>query len=356
MSALLDRADRFCRRFGLKLPILQAPMAGASPPELAGAVADAGGMGGLGAVLMAPAEITAWVAAFRAHSAGVFQINLWVPGPAPVRDADLEARQRAFLGIWGPEVPQAAGDVQLQDFSAQCEGVLAARPRVVSSIMGLYPPAFVAALKAQGIAWFACATTVAEALAAEAAGADAIVAQGAEAGGHRGSFDAEAAARQSIGLFALLPRLADRIKIPLIATGGIADGRGIAAALALGASAVQIGTGFLRCPQAGIHPAWAQALGATEPEGTMLTRAFSGRAGRAIAGAYVRAAAAPGAPAPAPYPIQRGLSAPLRAEALKRGDQERLQAWAGQSAALARCLPAAELVAQLWGEARQILA
>lgn len=355
MPALLDRADAFCRRFGLRVPILQAPMAGASPPSLASAIANAGGMGAVGALPMDPAAISDWVAAFRAQSKGVFQINLWIPEPAPVRDPDLEARQRAFLAKWGPVVPAAAGDATPADFSAQCEAVLAAKPPVMSSIMGLYPPAFVARLKEQGIAWFACVTTLAEALAAEAAGADALVVQGAEAGGHRGSFNADEAQRCAVGLVSLLPRLADRIQIPLIATGGIADGRGIAAALVLGASAVQIGTGFLRSPQAGIHPAWAEALGTTEPEDTILTRAFSGRTGRALARAYTCAAAAADAPQPAPYPVQRGLSALMRAEALQQGDIERMQAWAGQSAALARPLPAAQIMQQLWAEARRIL-
>jgi nitronate monooxygenase len=350
------RAEAFCERFGLRLPILLGPMAGSSPPALSIAVANAGGLGACGALLMQPKAIAEWAAAVRAETKGPFQLNLWVPDPAPVRDAAAEAEVRRFLAAWGPEVPASAGDGTPPDFAAQCEALLEAAPPAVSSVMGLYPPAFVTRLKARKIAWFANVSTVAEARAAEAAGADVVVAQGMEAGGHRGCFDAARGERDLVGLFALIPAVVDAVRIPVVATGGIGDGRGVAAALMLGASAAQIGTGFLRSPEAQLHPAWAAALAATPPEGTAVSRVFSGRAGRSIATDYVRAATAPGAPPPAPYPVQRGLTSAMREVAGKTGDVHRMQAWAGQSAAMARAEPAADIVQRLWREASALLA
>jgi len=355
MSAIRQQAEAFCARFGLGVPILLAPMAGACPPSLSIAVANAGGLGSCGALLMQPGEIESWTSEFRAGSNGAFQLNLWIPDPAPARDQAHEARVRDFLAGWGPAVSPEAGDATPPDFAAQCAALLASVPPIVSSVMGLYPPAFVSELKRRGIAWFANISTVAEARAAEAAGADVVVAQGMEAGGHRGCFDAASAERQLVGLFALLPAVVDAVRVPVVATGGIADGRGVAAALALGASAAQIGTGFLRCPEAKTSAAWADALADTAPEDTMISRVFSGRAGRSIATDYVRAATADGAPVSAPYPVQRGLTAAMRAAAQKAGDAQRMQVWAGQSAALARAQPAADVVRLAWEGARALL-
>ena len=355
MHRALRRAEAFAAAYGLRLPVLLAPMAGACPVALSAAVAQAGGMGALGALLLDPAAIADWVARFRAAGGGPLQINLWVPDPPPQRDAAHETALRDFLGRHGPPVAPAAADTPLQDFHAQCAALLAARPTAVSSIMGLYPPAFVQQLKAAGIAWFAIVTTVAEARAAAAAGADVIVAQGAEAGGHRGAFSAAAARDEAVGLFALLPQVVDAVKLPVVAAGGVADARGVAAALLLGASAVMPGTALLRTPEAGIAPVWAEALGQATPEGTRLTRAFSGRWGRALATRYVSESAAPGAPEPAPYPVQRGLTAAMRKAAESAGDLQHLQAWAGQAAGLALAQPAAEAVQGLWNDACRLL-
>jgi nitronate monooxygenase len=347
MNLSAQRASAFCERFGLRVPLMLGPMAGVPAPALSVAVAQAGGLGSCGALLMPPQAMREWAAQVRAATAGAFQINLWIPDPPAPRDAAAEAAQRGFLGEWGPPVDPGAGDARPPDFEAQCEALLEIRPPVVSSVMGLYPASFVRRLKEAGVHWFAHVSTVAEARAAEAAGADAIVAQGMEAGGHRGCFDAALAEAQQVGLMALLPAVVDAVQLPVVATGGIGDARGVAAAFALGASAVQVGTGFLRTPEAQLPPAWAEALATAQPEDTALTRAFSGRAGRCLLTDYVRAAAAPGAPASAPYPVQRGLTAAMRQAAVAGNDLRGMQAWAGQSARLAPALPASEVMQAL---------
>src|SRR5215469_1724756 len=222
-----NRSAEFCDRFGLKMPILLAPMAGACPPSLSIAVMRAGGMGACGALLMNPGEIQSWVDEVRGEVDEAFQLHLWIPDQPPVRDRDHEACVREFLSRWGPGVPEDANQIELQDFEAQSEALLQARPAAVSLIMGLYPPEFVSELKRAGIAWFATATTATEAKQAQAAGADVIIAQGMEAGGHRGAFDAAKAEQQLVGLVALVPAIVDLVKIPVVAAGGIGDARGV---------------------------------------------------------------------------------------------------------------------------------
>ncbi len=352
-TALL-RSQAFAKRFGLQAPIFLAPMAGATPPSLSIAVANGGGMGACGVLMMTPGQIASWVHKMRSGSNGAFQLNTWIPDPKPERDLESEAQIRQFLSQWGPEVPDAAADTLLPDFDSQCEAILRAGPAVVSSIMGLYPAEFVVQLKARKIKWFATVTTVSEALEAEEAGADVIIAQGMEAGGHRGAFIASQASNM-VGLFSLLPAVVDAVEVPVVATGGISDDRGIAASLILGASGVQIGTGFLRAPEASISPAWSDAIGAAAPEDTVASRVFSGRLGRSLRTDYTNAATSPSAPHPAPYPIQRNLTQEMRDAAVASNDLSKIQAWAGQSSQLALKIPAKEIVIKLWNGAQSIL-
>jgi nitronate monooxygenase len=349
MPTVRRRVADFCDRYGLRVPVLEAPMAGACPPALAVAVAAAGGMGAAGMVNDPPSRIAAWTQQFRHAGGGPVQLNLWIPDP-PVDDPErIEAAAR-FLDGFGAT---AAETGPAPEFAAQCDALLDAGPTVVSSIMGVFPAAYVERLHASGIAWFACATTLDDALAAQDAGADAIVAQGMEAGGHRGVFDQAAAEATNVGLFALVPHLADHLEVPVIAAGGIADGRGVAAALTLGASAVQVGTALLRSPEAGIDPEWDKTLDDRAPQDTIMTRAYTGRLARGVPTPYVRAWTEPGAPPPAPYPQQRALVA-----ARRRGEPgliDRVNHWSGQSAALARSDAAGEIVTHLWDEARTLL-
>jgi nitronate monooxygenase len=351
------RAMEFCDRFRLRLPILQAPMAGASRPELAIAIADAGGMGASGALQDSPQRIAEWARQFRAKSNGAFQLNVWIPESSELDPQERQARVDAasqFLRQFGaPPEADKPGQPPLI-FSEQCSAMLAAQPTAMSSIMGLFPRELVPRMRERGIAWFCCATSLAEALAAEEAGADAIVAQGMEAGGHRGTFNQDEAERHQVGLFSLLPWFADHLRIPIIAAGGIADGRGVAAALSLGASAVQVGTALLRSPEAGISPEWSQALDGLAPEDTVTTRAYTGRLARAAPRPYLAAWTTPDAPRPAPFPDQLGLVTRWR-----KGNPEGLDKanhWAGQSAALATTDPAGEMVTRMWREAKALLA
>lgn len=353
MTPARQRAQQFCDRFGLKLPILQAPMAGSSPPELAIAVAEAGGMGGAGVLRDGPARIAEWASEFRAGSSGALQLNIWTPD-APAGDAAQRERgiglAREFLGQFGTPGETAGSPPAYQQ---QLEAMLTIRPTVVSSIMGLFEPSYVRQLHERGIAWFACATTLSDAIAAQEAGADAIVAQSMEAGGHRGTFDQEAD-RVDVGLFALLPWFADHLRVPIVAAGGIADGRGVAAALTLGASAVQIGTALLRCPETDINKEWSAALDGLAPEATVTTRAYSGRLARSAPSPYLAAWSETGAPPPAPYPDQLRLVGQWRAGGPNGVDPVNL--WAGQSAALATEEPAGAVVARMWREASDLIA
>ncbi|WP_028932727.1 NAD(P)H-dependent flavin oxidoreductase [Pseudonocardia spinosispora] len=350
MSEVQRRVEAFCDRFGLRIPILEAPMSGACPPELAAAVARAGGMGASGVLLDGPEKIAEWVERFRADHPGALQLNTWIPDPADDVQERIDAAS-GFLSRYGTPGEQPT---PLPDFALQCDAMLAAGPTVVSSIMGLFDADYVRRLHDHDVAWFACATTLDDALAAQEAGADAIVAQGMEAGGHRGSFDPDDAERTVVGLFALLPRFADHLRVPIVAAGGIADGRSVAAALALGASAVQVGTALLRTPEAGIDKSWSSALDGLAPEATVPTRAYSGRLGRAAPTTYVTAWTDPDAPLPAPYPYQRQLVTRWR-----RGETQgidKVNNWAGQSAALATEEPAGAIVERMWREARELLA
>lgn len=340
----------FTERLGLEYPIIQAPMAGFSTPEMCIAVSGAGGLGCIAAAVSTPDQITQMSAAVRAGTSKPFGINLFAPVPH-ARAANSEAALNrvagyfAELGLPRPEMPGAAGE----DFDRQFDAVLESGAAVFSFTFGLLPERCVAAAKARGMLVAGTATTVNEARLLKAAGVDAIVAQGSEAGAHRGTFDVPFD-RAMVGTMALVPQVADATGLPVIAAGGIGDGRGIAAALMLGADAAQPGTAFLLCDESGAPEAHKLAIEAAQEDETRVTRAYSGRPARGIVNRFMNEVEAGGADAVLPYPQQNVLTRALRAEAARQGRPEFLSLWAGQAMGLARREPAAATVRRLASE------
>jgi nitronate monooxygenase len=344
------------RRLGLRYPIVQGPFGGGlSSPRLAATVSNAGGLGSFGAQGMTPDRIRAIVAEIAALTSAPFAVNLWVStADARAEDvsrADYDAAAAALAPLLAElaATPTPFPPPPDPQFDEQVDALIAARPPVFSFVFGVPSPAILERCRAAGIRTIGAATTVDEARALDAAGVDAIVATGSEAGGHRPSFQRSAEASLT-GTLALVPQVADAVRAPIIAAGGIADARGVAAVLALGAHGAQIGTAFLACDESNAHPLHKAAL-RDGPRATLLTRGLTGRLGRALRNRLADALADPGV-ARLPYPYQGHLVGAIKQAALAAGRPDLAPFWSGQSATLIRHHRAAELFAALIAETR----
>lgn len=344
--------------FDIDVPIVLAPMAGAMDPGLAIAVAKAGGLASLPAAMLTVEQLRAQVATFRAGGSGSLNLNFFAHKPSVLNNAREHAwRERlkpyyAELGIDANAPVPASNRAPFDE--AFCAAVEELKPEAVSFHFGLPQPSLVRRVKDAGCKVIASATTVAEARWLEERGCDAIVAQGYEAGGHRGIFLGNDLATQ-VGTFALVPQVVDAVDVPVIAAGGVGDARGIVAAFALGASAVQIGTAYLACPESKILPPHRAALRTARDDGTVVTNVMTGRPARGLVNRVMRDVGPMSDLAPE-FPLAGGALAPLHARAQAQGSGDFSSMWAGQAAALARDLPAEALTQTLWSEAQELMA
>ncbi len=334
---------------GIELPIIQAPMAGVQDSALAIAVSNAGGLGSLPCAMLGVDAIQNELATIKAQTTKPFNVNFFYHVP-PAPDAEREAIWRRTLapyyeefGIDASTIPAGAGRVP---FSAEAARVLSEfRPAVVSFHFGLPPAELLAHAKAWGAKILSSATTVEEARWLEAHGVDAVIPQGLEAGGHRGIFLSEDVSTQA-GTFALLPQIVRAVNVPVIAAGGIADAKGVAAAMTLGAAGAQIGTAYLLCPEATTSAVHRTALSSDAARHTALTNLFTGRPARGIMN-RIRRELGPISPAAPAFPLATAAIAPLRAKAESRGSGDFSPLWSGQNASGCRQVPAAELTREL---------
>lgn len=343
------------QRFRSTYPIIQAPLAGGGDtPDLVAAVCEAGAFGFIGAAYLTPDQLHATARTVRSRTSRPFGVNLFAPLPSPEPPRDVQpALERVApyyteLGLPAPGPPALGAS----SFEQQLAAALESGASVFSFTLGLLPAQAIAAIKARGMFLMGTATTVEEAIALAETGVDAIVAQGSEAGGHRGTFAGSFEAGM-VGTMALVPQVVDAVRVPVVASGGIMDGRGVVAALALGASAVQMGTAFLTCDESGIPAAYKNAILAAREHETRLTRAFSGRPARGIINRFMTEIGRDEA-AILPFPLQNALTRPLRAAAAQQGRAEFLSLWAGQGVRLARRQCASKLVAEVGREAEAV--
>lgn len=344
----------FPDRLDIPAPLIQAPMAGVATPALAAAVCEAGALGSIGLGATDAAGARAMIAELRGRTPRPFNVNLFVHTPAtadPAREAGWIDALRPVFAEFGAEPPAALREIY-RSFVADPEMLamlLETAPPVVSFHFGIPPAATLAALRARGILLLASATSLQEARAVEAAGIDAVVAQGIEAGGHRGVFDPDAP-DAALGTMALTRLLVRNTGLPVVAAGGIMDGAGIAAALDLGAAAAQLGTAFVACPESAADDAYRTALTGPGGHHTVLTPVISGRPARALANRFTALAGMLAGRERPDYPIVYDAGKALNAAAKARGEHGFGAQWAGQGAPLSRALPAADLVGVLRAE------
>ena len=344
----------FLRELGITRPIIQAPMAGGpATPELVAAVSNAGGLGSLGSAYSTPEQITSDMNRVRALTDKPFNVNLFAGGYAPEAPIDaspmlaLLAEIHQELALPPPTLPAWPKN----PFAEQLQAILEARPAVFSFTLGIPEPHAIARLKAAGIAVFGTATTLQEGKMLQASGVTAIVAQGAEAGSHRGTF-AGPFESAMVPTLELVRSLRAALSTPIIASGGLMDGRDIARAFARGAVSAQLGTAFLTCPEAGTPEAYRRAILAARADTTVITRAFSGRPARGLLNTFISQLDGQ-EKIILPFPLQNALTRPMRTAAAKLGEAGYLSLFVGQGVTRARALPAAELMRRLVAEMQQ---
>jgi nitronate monooxygenase len=344
---------RLIELFRIELPIVQAPVAGAMNWELAAEVAAAGGLGSLPCAMLNPEQVRSEMDKIRARTKNPINLNFFCHAP-PVPNNTREARWRDRLAPYyrelavDPAAPIPSSNRTAFD-AVMCDVVEETKPDVVSFHFGLPAEPLLGRLKAAGFPVMSSATTAAEARWLEERGVAAVIAQGYEAGGHRGMFLSDDLAAQ-VGTFALIPQVVDAVKVPVIAAGGVTDARGIAAAFALGAAGVQMGTAYLWCPEAKISAPHRAALRSARDDGTAVTNLMTGRPARGFVNRVMRDIGPISDVAPE-FPLAAGALAPLRAKAEAQGSGDFSPLWAGQAASLGRALPAGELTRKLAADA-----